>query len=95
MTDPFAVLKSLRRPQLLINAAHLGLEDYNRTRSLRRLLLQSQPPTPGLSFPMLVEREAAMDAARREGAAVYSVSRHIEMLVALIVEARLLKRSAA
>lgn len=94
MTDPFTLLKSLHRPQLLIQAAHLGLEEYNRTSSLRRLLLQSVPPTPSETFPMLVSREAELDAARREGSAAYSVSRHVEMLAALIIEARLLRHAS-
>ena len=89
MTDPQTVLNSLRRPRLLVRAARLGLQDYNRTRSLRRLMPGESTPRPGLAFEFLVEREAAIDKVRREGAASYSAARHIELLVALIEEARL------
>ena len=89
MTDPQTVLKSLRRPRLLVRAARLGLVDYNRTRSLRRLMPGETPPSPGQAFAFLAEHEAAIDQIRREGAASYSVARHIELLVALIEEARL------
>ncbi len=89
MTDPQTFMSSLRRPRLLVRAARLGLENYNRNLCLRRLLPGETPPRPGLAFDMLVEREQAIDDIRREGAAHYSVARHIEVLVALIDESRL------
>jgi hypothetical protein len=96
MPDPMILLSKLRRPSILVRAAQLGLEDYNRDRSLRRLLPEERPGcSSGEAFSTLVEQEAQMDDARRLGEAAYSVSRHIELLVALIFEARLLKRSAA
>ena len=36
-----------------------------------------------------VEHEAALDQIRRDGAAAYSAARHVELLVALMDEARL------
>lgn len=92
MSDPIARLNSLRRPQLLVRAAHIGLEDYNRDRGLKRLLPPPAPATSASVFSELIEREARMNEARRTGGAAYSVSRHIEVLVALIVEARLLSK---
>ena len=92
MSDLIARLNTLRRPRLLVRAAHIGLEDYNRDRELKRLLLQPAPATCASVFSQLMEREAVMDEARRTGGAAYSVSRHIEVLVALIVEARLLSK---
>ena len=89
MTDPHTVLTTLRRPRLLVRAARLGLLDYNRDHSLRRLMPGETPPRPGMAFAYLAEHEAALNATRREGAASYSVARHIELLVALIEEARL------
>ena len=89
MIDPQTVLSSLRRPRLLVRAARLGLPEYNRERSLRRIMPGETPPRPGLAFQTLAEHEAAIDRIRREGAAAYSAARHIELLVALIDEARL------
>jgi hypothetical protein len=90
MPDPTDLLNSLRRPRLLVRAAHIGLEDYNRDRGLKRLLPQVAPATSSDVFMELIEREAELNDARRTGGAAYSVCRHVELLVALIVEARLL-----
>ena len=38
MTDFRALLSNLRRPRLLIRAAHCGMADYRRDRDLRRLV---------------------------------------------------------
>jgi hypothetical protein len=89
MTDPISLMNSLRRPRLLVRAARLGIQDYNRDRCLRRLYAGEVPPKPGLAFEALVERELALDQIRREGSAAYSVARHIELLIALIEESRL------
>ena len=89
MIDPQTYLTSLRRPRLLVRAARLGLPEYSRARSMRRLLPGEPAPLPGQAFARLVEHEAALDQIRREGAASYSASRHVELLVALMDEARL------
>ncbi|NNL36444.1 MAG: hypothetical protein HKP35_11540, partial [Silicimonas sp.] len=47
------------------------------------------------TFRALAEDEATMNEERRTGGAAYSVARHIELLVAMIVEARLLVNDPA
>ena len=89
MTTPQKFLQSLNRPQLLVRAARVWLPEYNRERSMRRIFAGIAPPLPGQGFDALVEQENAIDHLRRDGAAAYSAARHIEILVALIVEARL------
>lgn len=89
MNTPQQILQSLNRPQLLVRAARVWLPDFNRERSMRRIFPGIVPPSPGRAFDALMEQEQAIDAIRREGAASYSAARHIEVLVALIVEARL------
>ena len=89
MTNPQDALNALRRPRLLVRAARLGVPDYNRRRSLPRLLPGQALPRPGHAFASLIEAEAGIDRLRREGSAAYSVARHIEFLVALIEESRL------
>lgn len=89
MTDPIARLSSLTRPSLLVRAAKYGMAEFNRNRSLRRLMPGETTPAPGKAFDMLWDRECEMDAARREGTASYSPARHIELLAALIHEARI------
>lgn len=89
MTDPLTRLATLRRPRLLVRAARIGLGEYNRERSLRRLLPGEAHPAPGQAFDVLFAREEVVDLARRDGTAAYSAARHVELLAALINEARL------
>ena len=92
MTDFRALLAELRRPQLLIRAARCGLADYRRDRDLRRLL--DAQPSPDRALRRLLTEEEAVEATRRSGEAGYSVAHHIELLIALMAEVRLLPRPA-
>lgn len=92
MTDINTVLASLRRPSLLIRAARFGLTDYNRTRDLKRVMGTSTGLAPARVIDGLIEKEAHFEATRKKGDAGYSVARHIEVLIALMAEARLLPR---
>lgn len=92
MTDFCALLANLRRPKLLIRAARHGLADYRRERDLRRLI--DAQPSPDRALPRLLCEEEQLEATRRAGDAAYSVSRHIELLIALMAEVRLLPREA-
>lgn len=90
MTDPSATLANLRRPRLLVRAARHGLGDYSRERMLSRLLAGARPPSPGAAFPALLAAERDLERTRRAGDGAYSVARHVELLIALMAEARLL-----
>lgn len=90
-----AALSALRRPMLLVRAARFGLTDYRRDRDLRRLLPAAPLPSPATAVDQLLAAEEDAEARRREGAATYSVATHVELLVALIAEARLMARAAA
>jgi hypothetical protein len=89
MTDIQTRLNGLRRPRLLVRAARLGLSDYTRERDLKRMFAPDAPPGPGQAMEPLMEREAEIDAVRREGGAAYSAARHVEVLTALIAESRI------
>ncbi len=80
-----AAFSTLRRPRLLIRAARFGLADYDRTRTLRRIFGE---PTTGPALTPLLEKEAECDARRRAGDSRYSIAKHIEIMVALMDEAR-------
>ncbi len=96
MNDPMSRLSTLSRPRLLVRAARFGTQEFNRDRSLRRIFLGEAIPAPGQAFEALFGREAAMDEARRDGGAAYSPARHVELLAALIYEAKIAGfRSAA
>lgn len=93
MTDFAAILADLRRPRLLIRAARFGVQDYRRDRDLRRLL--SFPATAERNVPQLLAEEARLEEIRKTDDLNYPVARHIEVLVALIAEIRLLPRRVA
>lgn len=90
MTDFHALLADLRRPRMLIRAARCGLGDYRRERDLRRLIDGVAPPERSLT--RLLSEEERIEAIRRSGDAAYPVARHIEVLIALMGEVRLLPR---
>lgn len=87
MRDITTDLANLRRPRLLINAARFGLSDYRRERDLKRVIAPAHP-SPAL-LDQLFCTESAIEAERQRGAASYCAARHIEVLVALLAEARL------
>lgn len=90
MTEISNPLAQLRRPRLLIRAARFGLADYDRPRDLKRLMRLPQTPGPREALARLLEAEAGMEDTRKAGGAGYSPARHVELLIALIAEARLL-----
>lgn len=92
MSDLHAFLANLRRPRLLIRAARHGLADYRRERDLRRLIGHLAPPDRAVTN--LLREEERLEETRRAGDAAYSVARHIEVLIALLGELRLLPRPA-
>jgi hypothetical protein len=89
MSDFHNVLSTLRRPRLLMQAARLGLSDYRRDRDLRRLVRCGLSPEE--TVPSLMTVEEQLEATRLAGDAAYSIARHIEVLIALLAEARLLR----
>ena len=92
MTDLATIIAELRRPSLLVRAARAGIVDYNRARDLRRPMRMSSPPTPERALSALLAEEERIEAIRKAGDASYSFARHIEVLIAMIAEARLLPR---
>lgn len=93
MTDFRADLAQMHRPRLLIQAARLGLSDYRRERDLRRL--GGLAARPSDTVPHLLAEERAVEEARKAGTVGYSISHHIELLIALMAEIRLLPRPQA
>ncbi|MEM9707313.1 MAG: DUF6477 family protein [Pseudomonadota bacterium] len=85
-------LATLRRPRLLISAARFALSDYNRTRELKRIF-KAVPQGDGRALALLIDEEAHIEATRKAGDAAYSVARHVELLTAMMGEARLTQRA--
>jgi hypothetical protein len=88
MSDLAAALAALRRPRLLIRAARFGICDYDRRRDLRRLIQAEGSPGAEAALRQLIAEEDAVDGARRAKAADYNPVRHIELLIAIMAEAR-------
>ena len=93
MTDVKTLLANLRRPRLLMHAARFGLGDYSRERDLRRLVKCAHSPEQ--TVPCLLGQEERLEETRLRGDAGYSVARHIDVLIALMAEAQLLRGRSA
>jgi hypothetical protein len=89
MSDYMRIFNTLRRPNLLIRAARIGQTSYRRDRDLKRVLATGR--TPGLSAGLgaLLSLERDLEEGRVDGNTTYSISKHVEVLTALIAEASL------
>ncbi|MGL4415024.1 DUF6477 family protein [Roseinatronobacter monicus] len=86
------VLDTLIRPRLLIVSARYALRDYKRAHRLARLLglpMVRSLPTPQVALSQLLERERALEHARRTHDASWSASEHVAVMTALLHEALL------
>ncbi|NCQ23494.1 MAG: hypothetical protein COW54_04235 [Rhodobacteraceae bacterium CG17_big_fil_post_rev_8_21_14_2_50_63_15] len=91
MKDILSTLNTLRRPPLLIRAARLGVSEYRRDVHLRRHLGPGQLPRCAAALERLIEIESDLDRARQERAVDYSAARHVDVLIAMMSEARFLR----
>jgi hypothetical protein len=94
MQDILGMVGSLNRPRLLVRAARFGLDGYNRASHLPRLLGGLVPERSGAAILQLLAIEAELEARRTAGAADYAYARHVEVLIALMGEARLLRATS-
>ena len=95
MQDILSMLKTLRRPSLLMRAARIGAEDYSRSSHLPRILGYGVLPKHGSALMRLMEVEATLNDQRMNGDTSYSLVKHIDVLIALVGEARILRASHA
>ncbi|MBW4960995.1 DUF6477 family protein [Sulfitobacter sp. CW3] len=93
MQDIISRLNTLHRPSLLMRAARIGAESYRRTSHLRRLLGCSALPRSGPALMHLIEIEAELNDQRKMADASYCLVRHVEVVIAMIGEARVLRNS--
>lgn len=91
MKDILSIVSELRRPRLLIRAARIGAQEYRRDPHLHRILGYGALPRPGAALMQLMSLEAEQDERRRAGDAGYSVTRHVEILSAMMGEARVMR----
>ena len=95
MTDLMTRLATMRRPRLLLQAARHGLIDYDRDRDLKRVLRAASCPAPVEAMDVLIDEETRLEEVRQSGDAAYNLVRHIEVLIAILGEMRLLPRPGA
>ncbi len=91
MQDVISMLQSLRRPSLLMRAARIGAEDYHRDAHLPRLLGYGVLPRHTQALLKLMELEATVNQQRTSGNASYSLVKHVDLLIAMLGEARVLR----
>ncbi len=91
MQDVMSMLNALRRPQLLIRAAQFGAKEYRRDRHLQRLLGYGTLPRPAAAVMRLMEIERSLNDQRNSDDAGYALAHHVDVLIALMGEAQLLR----
>lgn len=92
MQDLISMLQQLQRPKLMMRAARIGAEDYRRGAHLPRLLGYGALPRTAQAVMKLIDLEAELEHQRQAADANYSVLRHLDVMIALVSEARDLRR---
>lgn len=94
MLDLHTRIATLCRPQLLARAARFGVDDYRRDIHLRRILKIEALPRHGSALVQLLDLEADLNSQRIGQTAEYRPARHVEVLIAILGEARLMRATA-
>lgn len=84
-------LNGINRPRLLIQAARIGAATYRRELHLRRLFGPAPIPHSSESLSRLLEMETSMNRRRKLCDAGYSAADHVDLLIALMGEARIVR----
>lgn len=95
MMDLLTKLDNLKRPRLLIRAARIGLAEYRRDVDLKRHVGHGPLPRSGVALAQLVELESGINEQRRAQNAGYSSVKHVDVLIAMMGEARIMRASQA
>jgi hypothetical protein len=91
MQDVLTMMSKLTRPRLLIRAARIGADDYRRDRRLQRILGYGRSLRSTEALLKLMEIEVAMNQMRSDADASYSLVQHVDILIAMMGEARILR----
>lgn len=91
MQDVLSMLQALRRPPLLMRAARIGADEYRRAAHLPRLLGYGVLPRHAAALLKLMEIESGLNDQRISGDTSYSLVKHVDVLIAMVGEARVLR----
>ena len=89
MINTKSILANLKRPKILVNAARLGMANYDRDADLRFIVKTTKTPNHEVAIEALLTREGELEDNRKNAQASYSVHEHIRVLTALLSEVRL------
>ena len=91
MQDVLTMMSKLTRPRLLIRAARIGADDYRRDKHLQRVLGYGRSLRNAEALLKLMEIEVGVNQMRDDGDASYSLVLHVDILIAMMGEARILR----
>ncbi len=91
MIDILSQITALKRPKLLVRAASFGLDDYDRRKHLRHVLRMDDSCSSGAALVRLLEIERDLNQSRLTHDGAYTIGRHVEVLIAIMGEAQLLR----
>ena len=94
MLDLHTRIATLKRPPLLARAARFGVDEYRRQVHLRRILRSETLPRHGHAIMQLMDIESGMNDLRRDRSANYRPAHHVEVLIAILGEAQLMRATA-
>ncbi len=93
MQDALTILHKLRRPKMLMRAAQIGVAEYKRVAHLLRLLGYGRMPKQSEAILKLIEIEKNLKELRKARESADNLLRHIDVMIAIVGEARDLRAS--
>jgi len=93
MQDILTRLSGIHRPAILVRAGNIGAQTYRRGPALRRILGRTTLSRSAVVLLQLIDIEADLNARRKKTDAGYNPVRHIEVMIALIAEAALMRET--
>jgi hypothetical protein len=93
MQDILSRISMLNRPKLLVSAARHGAQNYQREKHLPRLLNLGTCAKHGQALMLLSDVEDTLNEQRLTHDAAYSLTRHVEVLIAIVAEAQLMRHA--
>lgn len=94
MQDVLSKIAQMNRPRLLVRAARIGAREYRRSDHLPRLLGTDHVPRGAEALLRLSEIEEELNLRRLSEDADYSINRHIDVLIAMVSEASMLRAAS-